>query len=186
MNAEDIQPLVFGGEILDHSDHLFFELIQRLYRDKQRKLCDKSLAPIEFFTLMTITAITDVKTGKLTDGVAEEMKKICGNDYRLTGEGATVGELVKFSGASMSSVSRKVTELEKKGYVARFPSKKDRRVIFLRPTEKGMKICIEEREKQIALRDHILEGLGKEKYLELLMLANRAFDLRDDFFKTVL
>lgn len=163
-------------------DQMFFELMQRMYRDKPKKQCEIVLAPIEFFTLMTITVITKIKSGEIEAPWADEIKRSIDYDREKPGEGTTVGELVKLSKASMSSVSRKVTALEKKGYVERIPAKSDRRVIFLRPTEAGAEICIREREKQIALRNYVAQGLGEDKFLEMLMLANRAFDLRDAFY----
>lgn len=167
---------------MEKYDQLFFELMQRMYRDKQKKQCEAVLAPIEFFTLMAITMITKAKSGEIDTLWAEKIKRTLGCDEDDPGEGTTVGELVKLSKASMSAVSRKVTALEKKGYVERIPARTDRRVIYLRPTEEGVAICVREREKQIALRNYVAKGLGEENFIELLMLANRAFDLRDQFY----
>lgn len=167
---------------MEQYDQLFFELMQRMYRDKQKKPCEKELAPIEFFTLMAITMLTKAKLGEIKAAWAAEMIAVLGCDPEDPGEGTTVGELVKLSKATMSAVSRKVTALEKKGYVERIPAKNDRRVIYLRPTEAGTRICVREREKQIALRNYVARGLGEEKFIELLMMANRAFDLRDAFY----
>ena len=82
----------------------------------------------------------------------------------------------------MSAVSRKVTVLEKKGYVERIPAKNDRRVIYLRPTEAGTEICSKEIKKQVAMRNYLAQGMGEEKFTELLALATEAFDLKDAFF----
>ncbi len=170
---------------MEQYDALYFEFIERLHRDKQKKQRETPLAPIEFFTLMTITLIIKLKEGEIKDEWAEKMKKALGKAPDLSGEGTTVGELVKIFGASMSSVSRKVTALEKKGFVERIPAKTDRRVIYLRLTETGRAIYMKEREKQMALRNYIRRGLGEDQYVELMTLANRAFDLKDEFYASL-
>lgn len=138
----------------------FYRTLQRFHNCKPKFKGNGDLANVEFFMLMGLSMLLDMKE-------CEE-------------KGVTLGEIMKTSGMSVSAASKKISILEKKGYVERRPSKTDRRNIYISLTSKGKLICQKEKEKKRLFIEQLIAQMGDEDMGQLLALSNRAFDILEN------
>ncbi|MEG1458882.1 MAG: MarR family transcriptional regulator [Acetivibrio sp.] len=86
-----------------------------------------------------------------------------------TKPGITISEMVEEMGTSLPAGSKLLRSIEKKGLIERIVNEKDRRVTYLRLSQKGHEIL----EKQIAARDFMMEGIVSkmgEDNMKMLLL----------------
>lgn len=76
--------------------------------------------------------------------------------------GLTVSQLSRELGISPAGVSQMVNSLVTKGYVARVPDERDRRVVRLLLTEQGRDLTARAKEGMCALARKILAKMGEE------------------------
>lgn len=141
----------------------FYRTLQRFHNCKPKFKGNGDLANVEFFMLMGLSMLLDMEECK------EKEEK-----------GVTLGEVMKTSGMSVSAASKKISILEKKGYVERRPSRTDRRNIYITLTEKGKEICEKEKEKKRCFIEKLISRMGDEDMGQLLALSNRAFDIMEN------
>ena len=89
----------------------------------------------------------------------------------------TLGDIIKCTDMTMSAASKKITILEKKGYVNRMPSKRDKRNINIVLTDLGKSVCDEDKRKKHEWVTHILSIMGEEESRQMFALVNRLFDI---------
>ena len=135
----------------------FYRTLQRFHNCKPKFKGNGDLANVEFFMLMGLSMLLDMKE-------CEE-------------KGVTLGEIMKTSGMSVSAASKKISILEKKGYVERRPSKDDRRFVTLNLLPKGQeRFEIIEHDMYFKFKD-VFEQIApdkQEQVIEALKLYNEA------------
>ena len=80
---------------------------------------------------------------------------------------------------TMSAASKKITILEKKGFIERYVSDKDRRNVYIVLTPKGKEICEEEKAKKHAWMKEVIRRMGKRDAKQMVRLLNKMFDVME-------
>ena len=81
-------------------------------------------------------------------------------------------ELAERLGLTRSAISQTVGKLEKKGIIRREADEKDKKIAYIKLTEKA-KVLYEKEKKELALYvEKLIALFGKEKMEELLRLSN--------------
>lgn len=150
-----------------------YKVIQRCHKCTPKFKGDGDLANVEFFMLISLAALLDMKNGRCCG--EEIIEPSTENE-----EGITLKEFIEASGMSMSAASKKISIFEKKGYVKREPSVFDRRNVQITLTPKGKEICEKEKQKKRRWAKALIEGMGEDDMKQLLYLANKAFDVLDE------
>ena len=70
--------------------------------------------------------------------------------------------------------------LEIKELIERRVSETDRRNVYITLTEKGKVICEQEKKKKCVWIQELVKRMGREDMTQLLVLANRAFEIMDE------
>ncbi|MTI20319.1 MarR family transcriptional regulator [Fulvivirga sp. RKSG066] len=96
------------------------------------------------------------------------------DDYKCTHS-----ELAKYLNLNSSTLTGIITRLVKKGWVAKIPNQKDRRVTYITLTAEGMKLLKNAPQLMHQRLSQKLEKLSQEKLEEL----ERAFDLLVEFME---
>lgn len=81
-----------------------------------------------------------------------------------------LGEILQLTRPAVTSL---VNSLEEKGYVERINDAEDRRVVFVRPTTKGVELVNNSRQELAKNIGEILAHLGKEDTQELIRITRR-------------
>ena len=132
----------------------FYRLMHRIHQCRPNINKSSELANVEFFMLMQISILID--QGK---------------------EEITLGDLIKCTDMTMSAASKKISILEKKGYVTRQVSKKDKRNINIMLTDMGRDICEEDKRKKHEWVTRVLNKLGEDDSRQMFGLVNKLFDI---------
>ena len=82
------------------------------------------------------------------------------------------GELL----VNKSSVTRRMAQLEKEGYITRTPDESDRRVLLVSPTKKAQELLPALREMAREWNEIITEGFTEEEIKMFASLVERACD----------
>ena len=115
--------------------------------------------------------------------ITDEFKDITNNDMHiieaigLSGEN-TMSAVAKRLGITAGSLTTSVNGLVNKKYVTRHRSEEDRRVVFLRLTEKGVRAYEHHREYHRQMTEAVLDRLSEE---ELPILVKALKDLAEFF-----
>lgn len=172
---------------IDRMNELAREVYKILHRFHQAKLKfrgDGELANVEFFMLISISAMLDTKNGRLLSGEKLGTENSSNGKELVSGkkeeQGVTLGEIIRATDMSMSAASKKVSILEKKGLIERHASKTDRRNVYITLTEKEKVICEQAKAKKRAWIEELVKRMGREDMKQLLVLANRAFEIMDE------
>lgn len=88
----------------------------------------------------------------------------------------TVGQLARQTHQSPPSISQKVSELERQGYLARKADPADRRAVFIRLTAKGRTTAEAALRDMLSRMEQLLETLGEKDTDQLLQLMGRLGD----------
>ena len=88
-----------------------------------------------------------------------------------------LGEILQLTRPAVTSL---VNSLEDKGYVERINDAEDRRVVFVRPTNKGIEL-VEDSKRTLAENiSEILELLGEEDTHELMRITRKIRSILED------
>ena len=109
--------------------------------------------------------------------ITDEFKDITNNDMHiieaigLTGEN-TMSVVARKMGVTAGSLTTAVNGLVNKKYVTRLRSEQDRRVVFLKLTEKGIRAYEHHREYHRQMTDAVISRLDDEEIPVLLKTLN--------------
>ena len=81
---------------------------------------------------------------------------------------------------SMPAVSQMINLLEDKGYVERYLTKKDRRVVYVHLTPAGKDEFIKQKNHVAAIMDQIMDRIGETDIDELIRLLNKFYDTMEE------
>ncbi len=115
--------------------------------------------------------------------ITEEFKDLTKNDMHVIeavglGEGKNMSSIAKGLKITVGSLTTAMNSLVKKQYVERFRSEEDRRVVFVKLTEKGIKAYRHHEEYHRRMIREILDRLDGEQLSVLLV----TLDILSDFF----
>ena len=113
--------------------------------------------------------------------ITDEFKDITNNDMHiieaigLTGEN-TMSVVARKMGITAGSLTTAVNGLVNKKYVTRLRSEQDRRVVFLKLTEKGIRAYEHQREYHRQMTDAVISRLDDEEIPVLLKTLNGLYE----------
>lgn len=115
--------------------------------------------------------------------ITEEFKDLTNNDMHVIeavglGEGENMSSIARELKITVGSLTTSMNSLVKKQYVERNRSKKDRRVVFVKLTEKGRKAYLHHEEYHRRMVQTILERLDEGELAVLL----KTLDALTEFF----
>ena len=116
--------------------------------------------------------------------ITEEFKDITNNDMHVIeaigmGEGNNMSSIAKKLNITVGSLTTAINSLVRKKYVERYRSEKDRRVVYVKLMEKGVKASRHHEEYQHKLTMAIKAKLSEEE----LPVLFKTLDALTDFFK---
>lgn len=117
------------------------------------------LPPAEFFTMIGIHKITQKNKEKNT-----------------LIHGVTTTQVVKNLGTTLSAVSKLMKNLEEKKLIERIASSQDRRVTYIRLTEKGEHLLSLERERRDTIMNKVINRVGEEKIKVLIQTMHEMYE----------
>lgn len=98
-------------------------------------------------------------------------------------EGITVSMISELMEISKPAVSQMINVLEEKGYVERVTTKKDRRVVHVRLTEKGEKCLKKAMDSYMKNISVIFEKMGEDDAAEFLRLLEKFYQIASGYAK---
>lgn len=94
--------------------------------------------------------------------------------------GIKISDLSSHMKMSMPAVSQMINLLEDKGYVERYLTKKDRRVVYVHLTPTGKDEFIKQKKHVAAIMDQIMDRIGETDIDELIRLLNKFYDTMEE------
>ena len=109
--------------------------------------------------------------------ITEEFADITNNDMHVIeaiglGEGRSMSPIAKRLKITVGSLTTAMNSLVKKGYVERFRSERDRRVVYVRLTEKGVKAYHHHAEYHRQMTQAICDKLKPEEIPVLIKMLD--------------
>lgn len=109
--------------------------------------------------------------------ITEEYKDITNNDMHIIeaiglGEGNNMSMIAKKLNITVGSLTTSMNSLVKKKYAERIRSEEDRRVVYIRLTEKGIKAYHHHEEFHKKMTDTVVEALDQEEVPVLVKTLN--------------
>ena len=109
--------------------------------------------------------------------ITEEYKDITNNDMHIIeaiglGEGNNMSMIAKKLNITVGSLTTSMNSLVKKKYAERIRSEEDRRVVYIRLTEKGIKAYHHHEEFHKKMTDAVVEELDQEEVPVLVKTLN--------------
>ena len=109
--------------------------------------------------------------------ITEEFKDISNNDMHIIeaiglGEGNNMSTIAKKLNITVGSLTTSMNSLVKKKYTERIRSEEDRRVVYIRLTEKGIKAYHHHEEFHKKMTDAVVEALDQEEVPVLVKTLN--------------
>lgn len=109
--------------------------------------------------------------------ITEEYKDITNNDMHIIeaiglGEGNNMSTIAKKLNITVGSLTTSMNSLVKKKYTERIRSEEDRRVVYIRLTEKGIKAYHHHEEFHKKMTDAVVEALDREEVPVLVKTLN--------------
>ncbi|NCB42645.1 MAG: MarR family transcriptional regulator [Clostridia bacterium] len=92
-------------------------------------------------------------------------------------EGVTISDLSAHSQITKAGVSQMINALEDKGFVERFRSKNDRRLVYVRITEAGDKSLKKALQQFLGDLERIFAKMGEEDTKDLLRLLYKLYGI---------
>lgn len=86
--------------------------------------------------------------------------------------GVTATDVCNFTGMLKSQTNKVINDMEKNGLLIRIRSQKDRRNIYLKLSEKGTQVYLEEHNRIVARLGKVTEDLGEKKMKEISEAMN--------------
>ena len=116
--------------------------------------------------------------------ITEEFKDLSNNDMHVIeavglGEGKNMSSIARELKITVGSLTTAMNILVKKQYVERYRSKKDRRVVFVKLTDKGVRAYQHHEEYHRQMSQAILDRLDDEELSVLL----KTLDILKGFFR---
>ncbi|MCI9197043.1 MAG: MarR family transcriptional regulator [Lachnospiraceae bacterium] len=116
--------------------------------------------------------------------ITEEFKDLSNNDMHVIeavglGEGKNMTSIARELKITVGSLTTAMNSLVKKQYVERYRSKKDRRVVFVKLTDKGVRAYQHHEEYHRQMSQAILDRLDDEELSVLL----KTLDILKGFFR---
>ncbi len=116
--------------------------------------------------------------------ITEEFKDLSNNDMHVIeavglGEGKNMSSIARELKITVGSLTTAMNSLVKKQYVERYRSKKDRRVVFVKLTDKGVRAYQHHEEYHRQMSQAILDRLDDEELSVLL----KTLDILKGFFR---
>jgi DNA-binding MarR family transcriptional regulator len=133
---------------------------------------DKRIADLRRY--LALVQISMNKAFGVDPGKKSEMSPVGGviiytcHNYRLQ-----MKDLARMNNVSKSTVTQYVDALEKKGFVTRVRDERDRRNIYIEPTDKARAWIMETERKIAAYMEQGLSRLTSEEQVQLIDLLNR-------------
>ncbi len=144
-----------------------------------------TVKPMEFFETMDkvrrgwFAFMPNQSLKKSYFGILMFIRRICKNNPQQSG--ARVSDLAHDMNQTMASISQKINALEQDGLIERIVSESDRRVCYIRLSEKGDELVSKTLagfESQVA---YIFERFGQEKTVQMIQLLNEFADILQSF-----
>lgn len=115
--------------------------------------------------------------------ITEEFRDLTNNDMHVIeavglGDGANMSSIARKLDITVGSLTTAMNSLVKKKYVERYRSEEDRRVVFVKLTDKGKKAYLHHEDYHRQMTQAILDELDKEEIAVLL----RTLDTLKEFF----
>ncbi len=132
-------------------------IFHMLHRSHLHKPClqkQGDLANVEFFILLGISVMLENQES-----------------------GVTLSEVIEVTGMTMSAASKKISILEKKGFIKRNVSQEDKRKVCITLTEKGLEICEKERTEKQAWLSEVISRMGIDNARQMVELMGMMFDI---------
>ena len=109
--------------------------------------------------------------------ITEEYKDITNNDMHIIeaiglGEGNNMSMIAKKLNITVGSLTTSMNSLVKKKYAERIRSEEDRRVVYIRLTEKGIKAYHHHEEFHKKMTDAVVKALDQEEVPVLVKTMN--------------
>ena len=109
--------------------------------------------------------------------ITEEYKDITNNDMHIIeaiglGEGNNMSTIAKKLNITVGSLTTSMNSLVKKKYTERIRSEEDRRVVYIRLTEKGIKAYHHHEEFHKKMTDTVVKALDQEEVPVLVKTLN--------------
>lgn len=109
--------------------------------------------------------------------ITEEYKDITNNDMHIIeaiglGEGNNMSMIAKKLNITVGSLTTSMNSLVKKKYTERIRSEEDRRVVYIRLTEKGIKAYHHHEEFHKKMTDAVVKALDQEEVPVLVKTLN--------------
>ena len=109
--------------------------------------------------------------------ITEEYKDITNNDMHIIeaiglGEGNNMSTIAKKLNITVGSLTTSMNSLVKKKYTERIRSEEDRRVVYIRLTEKGIKAYHHHEEFHKKMTDAVVKALDQEEVPVLVKTLN--------------
>lgn len=116
--------------------------------------------------------------------ITEEYKDISNNDMHIIeaigpGDDSTMSVVAKKLGITAGSLTTSVNSLVNKKYVVRERSESDRRVVYIRLTEKGRRAYLHHKDFHMQMTDAVIQSLDENEIPVLL----KTLDGLSEFFR---
>lgn len=144
-----------------------------------------SIKPMEFFETMDkvrrgwFAFMPNQSLKKSYFGILMFIRRTCKNNPDQSG--ARVSDLAHDMNQTMASISQKINALEQEGLIERIVSESDRRVCYIRLSQKGDELVSKTLagfEAQVAC---IFDRFGQEKTVQMIQLLNEFADILQSF-----
>ena len=126
---------------------------------------------------MLVQLFADIMDWEEQALITEEFKDITNNDMHIIeaiglGEGNNMSTIAKKLNITVGSLTTSMNSLVKKKYTERIRSEEDRRVVYIRLTEKGIKAYHHHEEFHKKMTDAVVEALDQEEVPVLVKTLN--------------
>ena len=142
---------------------------------------DRVYQKINFILVNLINEIWELEEKGI---ITEEFKDITNNDMHVIeavglGEGRNMSSIAKKLNITVGSLTTSMNSLVRKNYVERYRSQEDRRVVFIKLTEKGEKAYYHHEDYHRRMTMAIKEKLSEEE----IPILFKTLDALTDFFR---
>lgn len=142
---------------------------------------DRVYKKINFILVNLINEIWELEEKAI---ITEEFKDITNNDMHVIeavglGEGKNMSSIAKQLNITVGSLTTAMNSLVRKNYVERYRTQKDRRVVFIKLTEKGEKAYYHHEDYHRRMTMAIKEKLTEEE----IPILFKTLDALTDFFR---
>ena len=131
----------------------------------------------EMFHEVLVKLFNDIMNIEAKAIITPEFRDITNNDMHIIeaiglGEGNNMSTIAKKLNITVGSLTTSMNSLVKKKYTERIRSEEDRRVVYIRLTEKGIKAYHHHEEFHKKMTDAVVEALDQEEVPVLVKTLN--------------